>query len=117
VLKLLYEKRNNPERRKTTKKKRRYVVRGQITMEIREGVSAFVVLIIAAAAIAIAAGVANYILNTLAPATNSTVVQQGNQAISKSMSTFVTAAGLVGGLVLGIIAFGFLKRIWKEFAS
>jgi hypothetical protein len=107
------------ERRKKTKGKRtwRRTVRGQITAEIREGVGAFVVLIIAAAAIAIAAGVANYILNTLAPATNSTVVQQGNQAISTSMSTFVTAAGLVGGLVLGIIAFGFLKRIWREFAS
>ena len=104
-------------RKKTKKTTRKWTVRGQITMEIREGVGAFVVLIIAAAAIAIAAGVANYILNTLAPATNSTVVQQGNQAISTSMTTFVTAASLVGGLVLGIIAFGFLKRIWKEFAS
>jgi hypothetical protein len=119
VLKLVYKKRSAAERRKKTKKTktRRWKVRGQITAEIREGVGAFVVLIIAAAAIAIAAGVANYILNTLAPATNSTVVQQGNQAIQTSMTTFVTAAGLVGGLVLGIIAFGFLKRIWREFAS
>ena len=106
-------------RRKKTKKTRprRYTVRGQITTEIREGVGAFVVLIIAAAAIAIAGGVASYILNALAPATNSTVVQQGSQAINTTMATFVTAAGLVGGLVLGIIAFGFLRRIWKEFTS
>jgi len=107
------------ERRKKTKKKKtmRWKVRGQITMEIREGVGAFVVLIIAAAAIAIAGGVSSYILNALAPATNSTVVEQGTQAINTTMSTFVTAAGLVGGLVLGIIAFGFLKRIWKEFTQ
>ncbi len=107
------------ERRKTkkTKGKRRWKVRGQITAEIREGVGAFVLLIIAAAAIAIAAGVSSYILNTMGPATNTTVVQQGNQAIQSAMSTFVVAAGLVGGLVLGIIAFGFLKRIWKEFGS
>ncbi len=107
------------ERRKKTtqKKKRRYVVRGQITAEIREGVGAFVVLIIAAAAIAIAAGIASYILNAMGPATNATIVKQGNQAISSTMSTFVTAATLVGGLILGIIAFGFLRRIWKEFGS
>jgi hypothetical protein len=103
--------------RKKTKKKKRYVVRGQITAEIREGVGAFVVLIIAAAAIAIAAGVSSYILNALAPATNSTIVHQGNQAIQSTMSSFVTAAALVGGLILGIIAFGFLKRIWREFTS
>ncbi len=107
------------ERRKKTtqKKKRRWVVRGQITAEIREGVGAFVILIIAAAAIAIAAGVSSYILNALGPATNSSIVQQGNQAIQTSMSTLVWAAGLVGGLILGIIAFGFLKRIWRDFAS
>jgi len=107
------------ERRKKTKKtkSRRWTVRGQVTMEIREGVSVFVLLIIAAATIAIAGGVASYILNALGPATNSSVTQQGNQAINTTMSTFVTTAGLVGGLVLGLIAFGFLKRVWKEFAS
>ena len=103
--------------RKKTKKKRRYVVRGQITMDIREGAGAFVVLIIAAAAIAIAAAVASYILNALGPATNSTVVAKGSEAISNTMSAFVTVATLLGGLVIGVIAFGFLKRIWKEFAS
>jgi len=104
------------ERRKT-KKKRRYVVRGQITADIREGAGAFVVLIIAAAAIAIAGGVASYILNALGPATNSTIVSYGNEAITNTMSAFVTVAMLLGGLVIGVIAFGFLKRIWREFTS
>jgi len=103
--------------RKKTKKKRRYAVRGQITMDIREGAGAFVVLIIAAAAIAIAGGVASYILNALGPATNATVVAKGSEAISNTMSAFVTVATLLGGLVIGVIAFGFLKRIWREFTS
>ena len=103
--------------RKKTKKKRRHVVRGQIAMDIREGVGAFVVLIIAAAAIAIAGGVANYILNALGPATDDAVVAKGSEAIHNTMSAFVTVATLLGGLVIGVIAFGFLKRIWKEFAS
>jgi len=107
------------ERRKKTKKTklRRCTVRGQVTADIREGVGVFVLLIIAAATVAIAGGVASYILNALGPATNSSVAQQGNQAINTTMTTFVTAVGLVGGLVLGIIAFGFLRRIWKEFTS
>jgi len=118
VLKL-YELKKVAERRKKTKKtkSRRCTVRGQVTADIREGVSVFVLLIIAAATVAIASGVSSYILNALGPATNSSVVQQGNQAINTTMSTFVTAVGLVGGLVLGLIAFGFLKRVWKEFTS
>jgi hypothetical protein len=104
------------ERRKT-KKKRCYVVRGQITADIREGAGAFVVLIIAAAAIAIAGGVASYILNALGPATNNTIASYGNKAITDTMSAFVTVAALLGGLVLGVIAFGFLKRIWREFTT
>jgi hypothetical protein len=103
--------------RKKTKKKRRHAVRGQITMDIREGAGAFVVLIVAAAAIAIAGGVATYILNALGPATNATIVNQGTQAISNTMSAFVTVATLLGGLVIGVIAFGFLRRIWREFTS
>jgi hypothetical protein len=101
------------ERKKTKKRK----VRGQLTMDIREGAGAFVVLIIAAAAIAIAGGVASYILNALGPATNSTIVNYGNQAVQNTMSSFVTVATLLGGLVIGVIAFGFLKRIWREFTS
>jgi hypothetical protein len=98
-------------------KKRKHKMRGQITMDIREGAGAFVVLIIAAAAIAIAGGVASYILNALGPATNATVVAKGSEAINNTMSSFVTVATLLGGLVIGVIAFGFLKRIWKEFTS
>jgi len=105
------------ERRKKGTKKKRYVVRGQITADIREGVSVFVVLIIAAVAVAIAAGVGSYILNALGPATNSTIVSQGQQAVSATVNAFNTAAVMLGGLVLGIIAFGFLRRIWKEFTS
>jgi len=105
------------ERKKTKKKKRRYVMRGQITMDIREGVGVFVLLIIAAAVIAITGGVSTYILNSLGPATNKTVVGYGNQAIASTSSTFVTVVSLIGGLVLGMIAFGFLRRIWKEFTS
>jgi len=101
------------ERKKTKKRK----VRGQITMEIKEGVGVFVIIIIAAAAVAIAGGVSSYILNALGPATNATVVHQGQQAIGNTMSSFNTAVTLLGGLVIGIIAFGFLKRIWKEFTS
>jgi len=105
-------------RRKTkTKKKRRYTVRGQITMDIREGVGAFVILIIAAAAVAIAGGVGSYILNALGPATNATIAAKGTQAIDTTMTAFVTVVALMGGLVIGLIAFGFLKRIWREFTS
>jgi hypothetical protein len=103
------------ERKKT--KKRKYKMRGQITLDIREGVGVFVLLIIAAAVIAITGGVSSYILNSLGPATNKTIVNYGNQAIMNTSSTFVTVVGLVGGLVLGFIAFGFLRRIWKEFTS
>jgi hypothetical protein len=105
-----------PARKKHTKK-RKHTVRGQITLDIKEGAGAFVILIIAAAAIAIAGGVSTYILNALGPATNKTIVNYGNQAISTTMSNFVTVATLLGGLVIGVIAFGFLKRIWKEFTS
>jgi hypothetical protein len=103
--------------RKKTKKKRRYVVRGQITMDIKEGVGVFVIIIIAAAAVAIAGGVASYILGALGPATNATIVHQGQQAVSSTMSAFNTAVTLLGGLIIGIIAFGFLRRIWREFTS
>jgi hypothetical protein len=103
------------ERRKT--KKRKYKVRGQVTADIREGAGAFVVLIIAAAAIAIAGGVSSYILNALGPATNASIVAKGSHAIDSTMSAFVTVATLLGGLVIGVIAFGFLKRIWREFSS
>jgi len=101
--------------RKKTKKKRK--VRGQISLDIKEGVGVFVLLIIAAAVIAITGGVSTYILNSLGPATNKTVVEYGNQAIASTSSTFTTVVTLVGGLVLGMIAFGFLRRIWKEFTS
>ncbi len=104
-------------RKKAPRRTLRRTVRGQITADIREGAGAFVVLIIAAAAIAIAAGVASYILNALGPATNSTIVEYGNQAITQTMSAFVTVAVLLGGLVIGVIAFGFLRRIWREFTS
>jgi len=104
-------------KRRKVKKKRKYKVRGQITLDIREGAGAFVVLIIAAAAIAIAGGVSSYILNALGPATNATIVNYGNKAITDTMAAFVTVATLLGGLVIGVIAFGFLKRIWKEFTS
>ncbi len=104
-------------RKKAPKRTLRRTVRGQITVDIKEGAGAFVVLIIAAAAIAIAGGVANYILNALGPATNSTIVNYGNQAITQTMSSFVTVAVLLGGLVIGVIAFGFLRRIWREFTS
>jgi hypothetical protein len=102
------------ERKKTKKK---HKMRGQITMDIREGAGAFVVLIIAAAAIAIAGGVSSYILNALGPATDEVIVAKGSEAISNTMSAFVTVATLLGGLVIGVIAFGFLKRIWREFTS
>jgi len=121
VLKLykLGKERVAERRKKKTRKTKswRYTVRGQVTADIREGVSVFVLLIIAAATVAIAGGVSSYILNALGPATNSSVAQQGNQAINTTMSTFVTAVSLVGGLVLGLIAFGFLKRVWREFTS
>jgi small-conductance mechanosensitive channel len=98
-------------------KKRKHKMRGQITLDIREGVGVFVLLIIAAAVIAITGGVSTYILNSLGPMTNKTVVGYGNQAIASTSSTFVTVVSLIGGLVLGMIAFGFLRRIWKEFTS
>jgi len=101
------------ERKKTKKRK----LRGQISLDIKEGVGVFVLLIIAAAVIAITGGVSTYILNSLGPATNKTVVEYGNQAIASTSSTFVTVVSLIGGLVLGMIAFGFLRRIWKEFTS
>jgi anti-sigma factor RsiW len=90
----------------------------RFTAEIREGAGAFVVLIIAAAAIVIAAAVGIYVLNALAPATGNTeVVAQGQQAIQNTVSSFGVVASLLGALVVGVIAFGFLKRIWKEFAG
>jgi hypothetical protein len=104
-------------RKKTTKKKRRYVVRGQIIADIREGAGAFVILIVAAVAIAVAGGVAGYILDVLAPAMNSTTVNYGNQAVQNIMSIFVIVSTVLGSLIIGIIVFGFLRRIWREFAS
>jgi len=89
----------------------------RFTAEIREGAGAFVVLIIAAAAVAIAAAVGSYVLNTLGPTTNATITKQGEQAIYTSVSAFGIVAALLGALVVGVIAFGFLKRIWKEFTS
>jgi hypothetical protein len=44
-------------------------------------------------------------------------VNYGTRAITDTMAAFVTVATLLGGLVIGVIAFGFLKRIWKEFTS
>ena len=89
----------------------------RFTAEIREGAGAFVVLIIAAAAVAIAAAVGSYVLNALGPATNATITKQGEQAIYTSVSSFGIVVALMGALVVGVIAFGFLKRIWKEFAG
>jgi len=89
----------------------------RFTAEIREGAGAFVVLIIAAAAVAIAAAVGSYVLHALGPATNATIAKQGEQAIYASVSAFGIVVALMGALVVGVIAFGFLKRIWKEFAG
>jgi len=90
----------------------------RFTAEIREGAGAFVVLIIAAAAIVIAAAVAVYVLNALGPAAgNEALLQQGQQAIQNTVSSFAVVASLLGALVVGIIAFGFLKRIWREFVG
>jgi hypothetical protein len=89
----------------------------RFTAEIREGAGAFVVLIIAAAAVAIAAAVGSYVLKALGPATNATITKQGEQAIYTAINSFVIVAALLGALVVGVIAFGFLKRIWKEFAG
>ena len=89
----------------------------RFSAEIREGAGAFVVLIIAAAAVAIAAAVGSYVLHALGPATNATITKQGEQAIFSAVSAFGIVAALLGALVVGVIAFGFLKRIWKEFAG
>ena len=89
----------------------------RFTTEIREGAGAFVVLIIAAAAVVIAAAVGSYVLHALGPATNATITKQGEQAIYATVSSFGVVASLLGALVVGVIAFGFLKRIWKEFAG
>jgi len=89
----------------------------RFTAEIREGAGAFVVLIIAAAAVAIAAAVGSYVLNALGPATNATITRQGEQAIYTSVTSFGIVVALMGALVVGVIAFGFLKRIWREFAG
>jgi hypothetical protein len=89
----------------------------RFTAEIREGAGAFVVLIIAAAAVAIAAAVGSYVLKALGPATNATITKQGEQAIYASVSSFGIVVALMGALVVGVISFGFLKRIWREFAG
>ncbi|MFZ8811351.1 MAG: hypothetical protein ACO2PN_25010 [Pyrobaculum sp.] len=89
----------------------------RFSAEIREGAGAFVILIIAAAAVAIAAAVGSYVLNALGPATNATITRQGEQAIFSAVSAFGIVAALLGALVVGVIAFGFLKRIWREFAG
>jgi hypothetical protein len=104
-------------RRKRTNRGIRRTVRVRGVAEIREGIGVFVLIIIAAATVAIAGGVGSYILGALGPAVNSTILSQGQQAITTTMSAFGLVVGLVGGLVLGIIAFGFLKRIWKEFVT
>ena len=89
----------------------------RFSAEIREGAGAFVILIIAAAAVAIAAAVGSYVLHALGPATNATITKQGEQAIFSAVSAFGVVAALLGALVVGVIAFGFLKRIWREFAG
>jgi len=33
------------------------------------------------------------------------------------VTAFGIVAALLGALVVGVIAFGFLKRIWREFAG
>jgi hypothetical protein len=89
----------------------------RFSAEIREGAGAFVILIIAAAAVAIAAAVGSYVLNALGPATNATITRQGEHAIYTAVSAFGIVAALLGALIVGIIAFGFLRRIWREFAG
>ncbi len=89
----------------------------RFSAEIREGAGAFVILIIAAAAVAIAAAVGSYVLHALGPATNATITRQGEQAIYSAVSAFGIVAALMGAFVVGVIAFGFLKRIWREFAG
>jgi hypothetical protein len=89
----------------------------RFSAEIREGAGAFVILIIAAAAVVIAAAISSYVLNALGPATNQTIAQQGQQTIYSTVSSFGIVATLLAALIVGIIAFGFLKRVWREFAG
>jgi len=55
----------------------------RFSAEIREGAGAFVILIIAAAAVAIAAAVGSYVLNALGPATNATITSRASRRYSR----------------------------------